>query len=84
MGLAMLVDVKEIKDPAILGVKTTLVKEAVAEGKVTGSGTAGLAVAHYGSNNMIALPLQAAERADEDRRRRASRPRASSSRRARS
>ncbi len=51
----MLTDVKEIKDKAILDVKTTLVKEAAVKGKVTGSGTAGLAVAHYGSNNMIAF-----------------------------
>ena len=55
MGLAMLTDVKEIKDKAILDVKTTNVNEAVVKGKIAGSGTAGLAVAHYGSNNMIAL-----------------------------
>jgi zinc carboxypeptidase len=55
MGLAMLVDVKEIKDKAILDVPVTPVNEAAAKGKVTGSGSAGLAVAHYGSNNMIAL-----------------------------
>jgi hypothetical protein len=47
--------VKEIKDAAILTVKTTPVKEAVAKGKITGTGSAGLAVAHFGSNNMIAL-----------------------------
>src|SRR5688572_398340 len=50
MGLAMLAEVREVKDPAILGVKTTLVKEAALAGRVSGSGTAGLAVAHYGSN----------------------------------
>ena len=55
MGLAMLTDVKEIKDKAILDVKTTTVKEAVVKGRIAGSGTAGLAVAHFGSNNMIAL-----------------------------
>jgi hypothetical protein len=55
MGLAMLVDVKEIKDRAILDVAVTPVKEATVQGKVTGAGTAGLAVAHYGSNNMIAF-----------------------------
>ncbi len=55
MGLAMLTDVKEIKDKAILDVKTTLVKEAAVKGRVAGSGSAGLAVAHYGSNNMIAF-----------------------------
>jgi hypothetical protein len=55
MGLAMLTDVREIKDKAILDVSTTLVQKATVEGKVTGSGSAGLAVAHYGSNNMIAF-----------------------------
>ncbi len=55
MGMAMLAEVREVKDPAILGVKTTLVKEAALAGRVSGSGTAGLAVAHYGSNQMIAL-----------------------------
>jgi hypothetical protein len=55
MGLAMLADVKEIKDKAILDAKTTPVKEAVAKGKITGNGTAGFAVAHFGSNNLIAF-----------------------------
>jgi Zinc carboxypeptidase len=55
MGLAMLVDVKEIKDKAILEVPVAAVNEAPIKGKITGSGTAGLAIAHYGSNNMIAL-----------------------------
>jgi len=55
MGLAMLVDVKEIRDKAILDVPVTPVREAVARGKITGNGTAGFAVAHLGSNNMIAL-----------------------------
>ncbi|HTM27193.1 MAG TPA: M14 family zinc carboxypeptidase [Vicinamibacterales bacterium] len=55
MGLAMGVEVKEIKDKAILDVPVTPVKEAVAKGKVVGGGSAGLAVAHYGSNNMIAF-----------------------------
>ena len=70
MGLASLTDVKEIKDKTILGVATTPVKEAVAKGKVTGSGSAGMAVAHFGSNNMIAfryrlknLPMKVADRA---------------------
>lgn len=53
MGLASHVDVKEIKDKAILSVSTTPVKEAVAKGKVSGGGSAALAVAHFGSNNMI-------------------------------
>jgi hypothetical protein len=69
MGLAMLVDVKEIKDPAILSVKTTPVKEAIVKGRIAGSGMAGLAVAHFGSNNMISfryklrnLPMKIAEK----------------------
>ncbi|HXG55752.1 MAG TPA: M14 family zinc carboxypeptidase [Vicinamibacterales bacterium] len=55
MGLASLVDVKEIKDNAVLQVATTPVKAAVAKGKVTGKGAAGMAVAHVGSNNMVAF-----------------------------
>ena len=55
MGLAMLVDVKEIRDKAILDVRTTPVETATVKGKVAGSGAAALAVAHLGSNNMIAL-----------------------------
>jgi hypothetical protein len=53
MGYAFNVDVNEIKDKAVLDAPTTLVQTAVAHGSVKGSGTAGLAVAHYGSNNMI-------------------------------
>jgi hypothetical protein len=45
--------VKEIKDKAILSVVTTPVKTAEVKGTLTGSGTAGIAVAHLGSNNMI-------------------------------
>ena len=55
MGLAMLVDVEEIRDPAILKVPTTPVTEVALKGKISGTGGAGLAVAHYGSNNMIAF-----------------------------
>jgi hypothetical protein len=69
MGLAMLVDVKEIGERAILDVKTTPVAEAVVTGKLQGSGHIGVAVAHYGSNNMIAfryrlrnVPMKIAER----------------------
>ncbi len=53
MGLLMAVDVKEIADAAVLKVPTTPVTTVVARGKVAGSGSAGLAVAHHGSNNMI-------------------------------
>jgi hypothetical protein len=55
MGLAMLTDVKEIKDKAILDVKTTTIKEVALQGKIIGNAAAGLAVAHYGSTNMIAF-----------------------------
>ena len=51
----MLADVREIKDKAILDAPTTLVQKATVEGKVTRFGSAGLAVAHYGSNNMVAF-----------------------------
>jgi hypothetical protein len=55
MGLAMLVDVSEINDKAILDVPTTLVDTAIVKGKLAGNGTAAIAVAHLGSTNMIAL-----------------------------
>ncbi len=55
MGYAFDVDVKEIKDKSILGAPTTLVKTAVQHGRVVGSGSAGMAIAHYGSNNMISF-----------------------------
>ncbi|HWH52755.1 MAG TPA: M14 family zinc carboxypeptidase [Gemmatimonadaceae bacterium] len=55
MGYAFDVPVKEIRDKAILSVATTPIKTAVVHGTVAGSGTAGLAVAHYGSNNMISF-----------------------------
>jgi hypothetical protein len=55
MGLAMLVDVKEIKDKAILDVRTTAVESVVPKGKLTGSGgdETPIGVAHLGSNNVI-------------------------------
>jgi hypothetical protein len=55
LGLASNVDVEEIKDKAVLAVPTTAVDRAVAKGKISGSGTAALAIAHFGSNNMISL-----------------------------
>lgn len=55
MGLAMLVDVKEIKDKTILDAKVTPVTEATVTGRMSGAGTAAIAVAQYGSNNMIAF-----------------------------
>jgi hypothetical protein len=69
MGLAMLVDVKEIKDKALLDVPTTPIDQVTLKGKVNGSGTAAMAVAHLGSNNMIAfryrlrnVPMKIAEK----------------------
>jgi hypothetical protein len=69
MGLAMLVDVKEIKDKSLLDVPTTPVDQVMLQGKVNGSGTAAMAVAHFGSNNMIAfryrlrnVPMKIAEK----------------------
>jgi hypothetical protein len=53
MGYAFNVDVKEIKEKAILSVATTPVKTAEVKGTIVGTGTAGLAVAHLGSNNMV-------------------------------
>ena len=55
MGLAMLAEVKDIKDKAILSVATSAVKEAAVKGTVVGKGSAAVAVAHFGSTNMIAL-----------------------------
>jgi hypothetical protein len=56
MGLAFNVDVKEIRSKAILDAATTPVTTATVKGTIVGSGTpAGLAVAHFGSNNMIAF-----------------------------
>ena len=69
MGLTILVDVKEIKDKGILNAATTPVKQLTWKGKVSGAGTSGLAVAHYGSNNMVAfryklrtVPMKIAEK----------------------
>jgi hypothetical protein len=55
MGLALLVDVKEVNDKAVLDVKTTPVAAAVSKGRVAGSGTAAMAIAHYGSTHMVAF-----------------------------
>jgi hypothetical protein len=68
MGYAFNVAVKEIKNKSILDARVTPVTLAQWRGTLSGNGTAGLAVAHYGSNNMIAfryrlrqLPMQVAE-----------------------
>jgi hypothetical protein len=69
MGWAFNVTVKEIRDSTILGVSAPLVARAEPKGRVTGSGTGGIAVAHHGSNNMITfryrlrdVPMQIAEK----------------------
>jgi zinc carboxypeptidase len=68
MGYAMNVEVKEFKDKAILDAKVTPVTRAEWRGKLSGDGSAALAVAHLGSTNMITfryrlkqLPMQVAE-----------------------
>jgi hypothetical protein len=53
MGYAMNVDVTEIRDRAVLDVATTPVERVVQRGTIAGNGTAAIAVAHLGSNNMI-------------------------------
>ena len=70
MGYAFDVDVKEVKDKSILSASAPLVKNPQVKGKISGSGSAGLAVAHYGSNNMItfryrlkSVPMRIAEKA---------------------
>ncbi|MDQ8164675.1 MAG: M14 family zinc carboxypeptidase [Gemmatimonadota bacterium] len=55
MGLAMMVDVVEVADSAVLKVATTPVTTVVPKGTVLGTAAAGIAVAHYGSNNMISF-----------------------------
>ena len=69
MGYAMGVDVKKIADKAILTASTTPVTTVTLKGTFKGTGTAGLAVAHYGSNNMISfryatknIPMRVAEK----------------------
>ncbi|HEX5071364.1 MAG TPA: M14 family zinc carboxypeptidase [Vicinamibacterales bacterium] len=69
MGYAFNVDVKEIADKAILDAPITLVKSDALKGRTVGAGTAGVAVAHFGSNNMItfryrlkATPMKVAEK----------------------
>jgi hypothetical protein len=69
LGLTMLVDVTEVRDKGILDVPTAPVDVASSPGRIVGSGRAGIAVAHYGSNNMIAfryklrhVPMRVADR----------------------
>ena len=53
MNLAFDVDMKQVDDRAILAAATSPVTKAEVRGSVSGSGSAGMAVAHNGSNNMI-------------------------------
>jgi hypothetical protein len=55
MGLLMGVEVKDIADAGVFKVATTAVATPVLRGRVAGGGTAGLAIAHLGSNNMVAF-----------------------------
>ncbi|HEX2167122.1 MAG TPA: M14 family zinc carboxypeptidase [Longimicrobiales bacterium] len=55
MGYAFDAEVLRIDDEGILDSNTTLIDRVVPNGSVAGSGTAGLAVAHLGSNSMITL-----------------------------
>jgi len=70
MGLAMNVEVVAVADSSILKVPTSPVDKAQAVGRIVGSGAAGLAVAHQGSNNMVTFrfrlrqtPMRIAEHA---------------------
>jgi hypothetical protein len=70
MGYAFDVEVKAVNDKAILDVTAPLVKEPVLKGTIAGTATAGVAVAHFGSNNMITfryrlknVPMRIAEKA---------------------
>jgi hypothetical protein len=55
MGWAFGVAVKQVDEKSILDAAVAPVTVAVVKGTVAGSGGAGLAVAHLGSNNMIAF-----------------------------
>ena len=70
MGPAMGLTVVEVADSAILRVPTTPVSTASVRGSIAGTGSAGIAVAHTGSNNMITfryrlkqVPMKIAEKA---------------------
>jgi hypothetical protein len=69
MGPAMGLTVVEVADSVILKVATTPVTTASVRGSITGNGSAGIAVAHTGSNNMITfryrlkqVPMKIAEK----------------------
>ena len=69
MGHAFNIEVKEIRDKAILDAAAPLIKVPELKGRITGTGTGGLAIAHFGSNNMITfryklrtVPMKVAEK----------------------
>jgi hypothetical protein len=69
MGYAFDINVAEIADSTILKVATKNVEKVTLKGSTSGSATAGIAIAHLGSNNMISLryklknvPMQIAEK----------------------
>ncbi len=55
MGPAMGVDVREIADKDVLEVPTTIVKVSTHKASIGGTGNTALAIAHFGSNNMISF-----------------------------
>ncbi|MSO48629.1 MAG: hypothetical protein EXQ49_01800 [Acidobacteria bacterium] len=55
MGPAMGVDVREINNKDVLEVGTKVVKTSTHAARIIGSGTAGIAIAHLGSNNMVSF-----------------------------
>ena len=64
------VEVVEVADSSILAAAVTPVEKVVLHGRTTGAGTARIAIAHFGSNNMISLryklkdvPMKVAEKA---------------------
>ncbi len=55
MGPAMGVDIREINNKDVLEVETKVVKTSTHAARIIGTGTAGIAVAHLGSNNMVSF-----------------------------
>ena len=55
MGPAMGVDIREINNKDVLEVGTKVVKTSTHAARIIGTGTAGIAVAHLGSNNMVSF-----------------------------
>jgi hypothetical protein len=55
MGPAMGVDIIEINNKDVLEVSTKIVKTVTQGARILGSGNAGIAIAHLGSNNMVSF-----------------------------